>query len=355
MRALVYPYHEEFAPFIRYGKCIENIKIVETLSPSGWGLQNNAVIGEVQNKNDVKEVNWDNIDALLLVDSGVLTLSNKGMLAVILYAAQNGKKIIVNRNLEDEIYLSIASICNKERVELTDMRRQIQAEELFDKRIKKLKTPVIFVAGMGEKCDKFPLQMFLKSYYEMIGYKVCAISSRSNTELYGIHSFPTFMFGNELDEESKIINYNHFVKKLEDEEKPDIVIIGIPGGILPVSDKHPEYFGIFAFEVFHAVKSDVLLFCLHNNNYTKEYFDEVQKLCKYRFHSKIDAFVIARHAYDSFSLETEGSLKYLSFTNEEVEKRILNYPENVYGNSTYEKLAEYVLDLLAEYGEYQIM
>ena len=352
MRALIYPYSKEFEPFIKYGKCIDSIEVFETLSPVGWGVQDK--LGEILNKNSVTEVNWYNIDALLLIDSGAINLNNLEILDVVTYAAKNGKKVIVNRNIDDDTFLGITEICGKEQVELIDMRKYIK-EGMNDKRIKKIATPIILVAGMGEKCDKLSVQVFLQSYYKDLGYKVCVVSSRTNSELYGMHSFPSFMFGNTLDETSKIINFNHYIKMLEEIENPDIIIIGVPGEVMPVSDKHSEHFGIFAFEVFNAIKCDVLLFCMHNNNYFREYFEEVKKLCEYRFHSKVDAFVIANHAYDCFSLETEGNLKYLSFSNEEVEKHFSQYPENVYGSSTYEKLAEYVLDILAEYGEYQIM
>lgn len=65
--------------------------------------------------------------------------------------------------------------------------------------------------------------------------------------------------------------------------------------------------------------------------------------------------MIANHAYDSFSLEAEGQVKYLSFTREEVDKGMSQYPKNVYGTLTYEELAEYILDTLAKYADYQVM
>lgn len=107
--------------------------------------------------------------------------------------------------------------------------------------------------------------------------------------------------------------------------------------------------------MFNAIKCDALIFCIHNNKYTNEYFDELQKLGKYRFHSSIDAFVIANHAYASFSLKAEGQVKYLSFMREEVDKGMSQYQKNVYGTSTYEELAECILDTLAKYGDYQVM
>lgn len=214
---------------------------------------------------------------------------------------------------------------------------------------------MVFVAGMGEKCNKFEVQMFLKAYFSSLDYNVCVISSRTNAEMFGIHSFPDFMLNHDLDEVSKIINFNHYVKKLEENENPDIIIIGVPGGIMPVSEKHSEHFGVMAFEVFNAIKTDALLFCIHNNNYTMEYFDELQKLCQYRFHTNIDAFVVSNYTYDGFSLETEGQIKYLSFTNEDIDSVISRYSENVYGSSTYKNLAESLLDILANYADCQVM
>lgn len=355
MRVLIYPFNEDFEPFIKYGDFMENMEIVESLSPSGWGLRDKVIAGNVFNKHDANDVQWENIDALLLIDSGIIGLTDREILDVILITARNGKKIVVNRNLNENTFLDILNICKQENVELIDKRNKVQGEEFLDRRLLRIETPVIFVAGMGEKCNKFEVQMFLKSYLNNLDYKVCVVSSRTNAELFGIHSFPEFMLQHDLDESSKIISFNHYIKRLEESETPDIIIIGVPGGIMPVSEKHTEYFGILAFEIFNAVKCDALLFCIHNNYYTKEYFDELQKLCQYRFHTGIDAIVISNYAYDGFSLETEGQIKYLSFTNEEIDESISSYPENVYGNSTYEKLAENLLNILSGYAECQVM
>lgn len=355
MRVLIYPFNEDFEPFIKYGDFMEDMEIVESLSPSGWGVRDKVIAGNVFNKHDANDVQWENIDALLLIDSGIIGLTDREILEVILMTARNRKKIVVNRKLKENTFLDILNICKEENVELIDKRSNVQGEELLDRRLLRIETPVVFVAGMGEKCNKFEVQMFLKSYLNNLDYKVCVVSSRTNAELFGIHSFPEFMLQHDLDESSKIINFNHYIKRLEERETPDIIIIGVPGGIMPVSEKHTEYFGILAFEMFNAVKCDALLFCIHNNDYTKEYFDELQKLCQYRFHTSIDAFVISNYAYDGFSLETEGQIKYLSFTSEEIDDSISSYPENVYGNATYEKLAENLLNILSGYAECQVM
>ncbi|MDE6252622.1 MAG: TIGR04066 family peptide maturation system protein [Lachnospiraceae bacterium] len=355
MRALVYPYDENFEVFIRYGRFVNDIKILEILSPIGWGLKEKVVGENLVVKTDVKDVDWEGVEALLLIDSIRTNLNMDEIMRVVTFSVKQGKNIILNRNVNDEIYSRLVELCEEERVSLIDFRNQDQWQVVNDRHIKTINTPIVVVAGMGEHCNKLEVQLYLKKYLRNLEYKVCLVSSRVNTAILGAHSFPDFMFGNKLDESSKIINFNHFIKKLEIEEKPDIILIGIPGSIMPVSEKHSEYFGVFAFEVFNAIKSDVLLLCMHNNIYTNEYFEEVQKLFKYRYQSDIDAIIISNYAYDSFSLETEGEIKYLSFDDAEVDRYIADYPQNVYGRTAYEKLAENVIAILSDYADCQVM
>ena len=151
MRVLIYPFNEDFEPFIKYGMFMENMEITESLSPRGWGLQDKIIAKKIANKHDIKEVQWNNIDALLLIDSEVIVLTDQEIIEVILISAQNGKKIIVNRNLNENMFLNISDICKKENVELIDKRVKVQGEELFDRRLQRIETPVVFVSGMGEK------------------------------------------------------------------------------------------------------------------------------------------------------------------------------------------------------------
>ena len=57
--------------------------------------------------------------------------------------------------------------------------------------------------------------MFIKQYLNKLDYNVCVVSSRKNMEIVGLHSFPTFMYGNQIDESEKIIGFNHYIKGLE--------------------------------------------------------------------------------------------------------------------------------------------
>lgn len=355
MRALVYPYDENFETFINYGDFIEGIEIAEVLSPIGWGLQNKTIGENIPIKANVNDIDWKQIDTLLLIDTIRLNLNSDDILEVVKAAVKNIKNVVLNRDIDEKLYSYILDICENEKIRFMDVRMQTQWQASNDNQLKSIHTPIITVASMGECCNKLEVQMYLKKYLNRLEYKVCVVSSRKNTEIVGLHSFPSFMYNNQINESEKIIGFNHYIKKLEVEENPDIILIGIPGSIMPISEKHSEFFGVFAFEVFNAIQSDMFLFCIHNNIYTNEYFEELQKLCKYRFQSDIDAIIVSNYLYDSLSLQTEGNIKYLSFDDEEVNKNIASYPDNVYSRATYEKLAENVIATLSEYADFQVM
>ena len=66
-------------------------------------------------------------------------------------------------------------------------------------------------------------------------YKVSLISSRQFGNTENIHAFPGFMNGNGLNESEKIICYNQYLKYIEENEKPEVIVVGIPGELLPTT------------------------------------------------------------------------------------------------------------------------
>jgi peptide maturation system protein (TIGR04066 family) len=117
-------------------------------------------------------------------------------------------------------------------------------------------TPVIFVLGTGERTNKFEIQLALRENMMKMGYKASQVGTREYCELLGFHSFPRFMFGNGISEISKIASFNRFIKSLERDECPDVIIIGVPRGIMPFNNRLPNGYGILAYEVSQAVTPD---------------------------------------------------------------------------------------------------
>lgn len=147
MRTLVYPYDEDFEVVIKYGDFIDTMEISEILSPVGWGLQNKKVGENIQIKTNINAVNWEQIDALLLIDTIRSNLHIDEILEVVKLSAKFVKKIILNRDMDKELYTNIVDICSNEKVELIDVRKQAQLRVSDNNQLKAIYTPVIIMVS----------------------------------------------------------------------------------------------------------------------------------------------------------------------------------------------------------------
>lgn len=126
MRALVYPYDENFETFINYGDFIEGIEIAEVLSPIGWGLQNKTIGENIPIKANVNDIDWKQIDTLLLIDTIRLNLNSDDILEVVKAAVKNIKNVVLNRDIDEKLYSYILDICENEKIRFMDVRMQTQ-------------------------------------------------------------------------------------------------------------------------------------------------------------------------------------------------------------------------------------
>lgn len=56
----------------------------------------------------------------------------------------------------------------------------------------------------------------------------------------------------------KKLRFNHYVNYIANSEDADIVIVGVPGGVVPISNKLFD-FGIMNYMVANAVKPDYVI------------------------------------------------------------------------------------------------
>ncbi len=222
--------------------------------------------------------------------------------------------------------------------------------------------PVIFVLGLGEKMHKFELQLILREKYIKEGYKVSQIGSRNNScELLGFHSFPLELHKNNLTESEKVIYFNRYIKHIENEEKPDIFIIGIPGGIMPYSNQFTNRFGFMSYIVSNAVEPDAGILSINYGEWTKKLLEKLTKTTEYKLGFPIDCFNISNTQIDWTASIEKGHLMYNILEKEFIEikkKELLNSKLPVYyilDNNDVNNMTELIIDKLAEYGESQVM
>ena len=212
--------------------------------------------------------------------------------------------------------------------------------------------PVVFVAGVAPYTEKFQVQLSLRNKLLENDYRVSQIGSKRYSRLFGFHPYPAFMNGR-MSNEQKVVSFKKYIKYIEGKEHPEIIVIGIPGGIIPVNKKHHFDFGITAYMISQAIRADyVVMNMLYGKNYTEEQLEGIRQVCRYRHNFEIDSFHLSNTLLDPTSL-TYDQLKFIKLGKREYEKKV----DGLYDllNSTdMDKLYEDMITKLASYNVNQI-
>jgi hypothetical protein len=105
---------------------------------------------------------------------------------------------------------------------------------------------------------------------------------------------------------------NHYVRQLEMKHAPDIIIVGVPGAALLFDSRFSTDFGIIAYEISEAVKSDFAILSSPCAPYDKEFFRGIEDGLQGRLGVSVDAHSLSPYALD-FAAEMQ-SLSYLSLS-----------------------------------------
>lgn len=306
MKVILYPYDTESLPVAKYRELL-NIDVKYFVYPSGEELSNfKNEIFDVANKEEVKAFITDEmleqVDAICIVDS-VCEIDESKMMEVVSYGVKKGKKIILISYKYQKYKEKIKELCEKHGMELLlHPNINFGYEDYYGEEIEEIDVPVISVMGMLPMTQKFELQLYLRKKFLEKGYKVSQIGSKPVSELFGFHAMPDYMFTNKYTDVQKIVQFNNFVKKIEKEEQPDLIIIGIPDAIIPFSSKHKYSYGMYAFEILNAVQPDFSFINLASGKYNAQFYGEVAKMCHYKFNLDVDAFFIAKYGLMSNSI-----------------------------------------------------
>ncbi len=331
MKALVYPFDKEFCPILRNKNILDDYDILAVISPNGWGyngedagtLDGGLPVG-VFVENDF----WKYLeicDAVIFASSQNKLDFESNIYPKILDAIEAGKNVLCTLELEEQLLKNIVQLCRSKDIEfkyynaVADISDNKLLKGFF---IDKINVPVIFVLGISEGTNKFEVQLALRNNLQQKGYKVSQVGTRSYCELLGFHSFPKFMMNSKIPEKEKIILFNNYIKNIELNESPDVIIIGIPGGIMRFSDEFIGDFGILAYEVAQAIKPDTAVFCSIYEDFLPVYFEEIYKTVKYRLGFEVDCFTISNNKIDWNISRTNKAIKLIKLDTCIVNKKI---------------------------------
>ncbi len=178
------------------------------------------------------------------------------------------------------------------------------------------------------------------------GYTVSTITSKEYASFAQEHPLPSFLFGKEFSESDKIFLYNAYVKYIQETESPDLIIISIPGGLLPLSNTDSAWFGISAYEITRAVTPDTSLLITFFDNFKKQHIDETVSMFNSRFSLNINAIFMTNSMIE-FSEDT-----YISYIpNEIIESSAMDVHNStpIFNIRNTETMFSYIHDILAQF------
>lgn len=357
----VFPYDNEMYPYLQHSSMLKNINIQILLSPNGWAVERENICGYTL-QTTLSEDDYQKIDAVWITGSAN-KIQDDQICEVLEDMLKHGKKVLFARVVQEPVYSKILQLVKKYSGNMIDV---MKANEISDIDISPLAlhdiyTPIICVAGVGEQTGKFEVQLAIKRYLEENGYHAILVSSRNDSVfLNNTYSFPDFMDSN-IPSEQKIILYNHFIKKIEQEERPEVIILGVPEGIMPISKFQVGYFGIHAFEILNAVNPDFLVMCLYGNNVSDKYVSEMKQIVKYKYMSDIDCFYLSDTAQDVFTVNRSIPIEYFSRKQADIENLRTRLAadtdglEKIFTKTSVESMGQYIIECLNENVEMELL
>lgn len=322
-RVLIYPFSEEIMPILRHKECFKDIDIVSLASPRGFGLNDKEIstIDGGEENIDVSNISISNsfseeiskCDWVWFVPFDRPTAPMIDILKMKLNESiQNGKNILwsINEELFDlNEYVELAKE-NKVNFKVTKVEEEIN-KNIEEDVLKEISVPIILVCGECDDLNKFEIQLSLRKKLLNIGYSVSQIGSRSYCEVLGFHSFPEFMNEN-INEEKKIIMFNNFVNNINLLENPDIMIIGVPGGLKPLNKFINNGFGTTLFEISQAITPDMTIVSLLCQDIKSKMINELDNIFKYRFSVPLDYINISNNVFNRSGHFTLDKLNILN-------------------------------------------
>ena len=126
---------------------------------------------------------------------------------------------------------------------------------------------------------------------------------------------------------------------------PDIIIVGIPGGIIPINNEFTNKFGMTAIEIGYSINADIMVLNINYDDYADDFYDEMSLLVKYKFNIDSLYFGMTNHKIDFQRSREANILRFVTVDMEKIKCKISQnnnvYEVTEYGiNELYNKIVE---------------
>ena len=364
-KTIVYPFDRNFLPILRSKQYPLDIEIVGLVAPEGWGFAGfdagaidfGAALDIEVTSNFQQQL--ASCDTVLFVEIDHSTETLPDIKDSINLAIDAQKNIFCTYPLSQTDTEEISEKCKANRLEFRNYRNEQDSGAKGElsyrsKKIFELDVPVLMCFGLMEQVDKFQTQLSFLNFFREKGYKTELVSSRNLGRFIGANSMPSFMFDNGMSDEEKVYNFNGYIVDLCIRTKPDMLIIGAPGGLIPTNRSLSNRFGICPFLITRAVIPDISVVCLPYEDFKDEYFKEFDLMMKYRFSSENNFYSVSNLVLDYLSRAVPDEHSILHARQCSL-KSINSYKNRVFHITERDALMEAVFEGFIENAAYSVL
>lgn len=288
INAIVYPASRDITPLFRYKNLLPGYDNLIPVSPNGSGYKD-LDVGRLDKGKEIGiTIETDFSVYLDKCEECIFTVYSEDVLNKIYLCIEKKKNVTCLFCFpESQIEMELLKKCDAQNIIYKNYTKNhdnnlVSFTQKNEKILSEITTPIILICGMSENTQKFHIQLEIRKNLLKMGYKVSQIGTKEYSRFFSIHNFPAYMLSVH-DETDKVYYFNHYIKQIELQEKPDIIVLGIPGGIIPFDYEHPNRFGILCYLVSSAVSIDYTIASLVFNDYDKSFFEFFKNYTKYRY------------------------------------------------------------------------
>ena len=296
-KCLIFPYTKE--EYCLLTEFISKNYEVHVSSFKGSGLIN-CDASDIVNKKSlniriqhIEDALLNNYDVIYVTENILQGLDVKEIKKLIVRFKEICKKIIYlgdsNDLNDDHTIVNISNVSRK-----TDL---LEASIEIDI-MSKLEIPIIYVGGIISDVENFYVALKLKKEFEIHGYKVEIISNSKYTSILGGVEYPKTYLNTNSSIEKQIFDLNKMYHLLYQKYKPDLLIIDIPLGIIPISKKITNNFGVHCDILSTALPGDYFITLFPANMFTDHNVNYTRKILEKKFSIKNESYFLSNVYYD---------------------------------------------------------
>lgn len=346
---LIFPYSEICDIFIEQIEDLENVDKLYLVCFKGWGYEGKKIIFRGKEISVITDFDFacQNSDEIWFVNTKYNLDEITFLYPKVNYVYACGKTI--------RYYGKRIPALEKELKKIDNIKKEQDIPRILEV----INIPLIVTAGLYDDNTEMQVELSLYEMLHKTNLKVVYIGSQRYGKVLGMYEFPDFMFENKYANSEKILLFNQYIKEIENKKKPDLIIIGVPGGVSSYSREKVGDFGILFDLVSISVSTDIFVLSVPYEDYN---IYDIQNLRKYvweRYKIHTDFFnIVPKKVNNNITNPSEG-LSYLTINNNKVVGKIEELDsKNIFClkiKSERNKLTKQIIDRLMNYGQIELL